>query len=190
MNDNSSNIHIPMSITTAIPMASPAILMEAYPRLRCKLRMATLRKLISIVVGVDAGTGSQQVCHAFTAGFERIVHLRKCQCSISNHCDRPRSVALSLKMLLSAIAHDQLLVPISGATGFESGPGARRAAVQCLGSFIMVRLLVGATGFEPATSSSRTKRATGLRYAPKIHYCQPLTGPDLVSVHRSTKVIK
>ena len=26
---------------------------------------------------------------------------------------------------------------------------------------------VGATGFEPATSSSRTKRATGLRYAPK-----------------------
>ena len=27
---------------------------------------------------------------------------------------------------------------------------------------------VGATGFEPATSSSRTKRATGLRYAPKF----------------------
>ncbi len=27
--------------------------------------------------------------------------------------------------------------------------------------------VVGATGFEPATSSSRTKRATGLRYAPK-----------------------
>ena len=26
--------------------------------------------------------------------------------------------------------------------------------------------VVGATGFEPATSSSRTKRATGLRYAP------------------------
>ena len=29
-----------------------------------------------------------------------------------------------------------------------------------------LRRLVGATGFEPATSSSRTKRATGLRYAP------------------------
>ncbi len=32
---------------------------------------------------------------------------------------------------------------------------------------------VGMTGFEPATSSSRTKRATGLRYIPiagaKIH---------------------
>ena len=27
---------------------------------------------------------------------------------------------------------------------------------------------VGMTGFEPATSSSRTKRATGLRYIPKI----------------------
>ncbi len=28
-------------------------------------------------------------------------------------------------------------------------------------------LFVGMTGFEPATSSSRTKRATGLRYIPK-----------------------
>ncbi len=27
--------------------------------------------------------------------------------------------------------------------------------------------LVGVTGFEPTTSSSRTKRATGLRYTPK-----------------------
>lgn len=27
--------------------------------------------------------------------------------------------------------------------------------------------LVGMTGFEPAASSSRTKRATGLRYIPK-----------------------
>ena len=27
--------------------------------------------------------------------------------------------------------------------------------------------LVGVTGFEPATSSSRTTRATGLRYTPK-----------------------
>ena len=26
------------------------------------------------------------------------------------------------------------------------------------------------TGFEPAASSSRTKRATGLRYIPKIKY--------------------
>src|SRR5687767_14898663 len=29
------------------------------------------------------------------------------------------------------------------------------------------RFLVGMTGFEPAASSSRTKRATGLRYIPK-----------------------
>ena len=28
---------------------------------------------------------------------------------------------------------------------------------------------VGMTGFEPAASSSRTKRATGLRYIPCIH---------------------
>ena len=28
---------------------------------------------------------------------------------------------------------------------------------------------VGATGFEPTTSTSRTWRATGLRYAPKFH---------------------
>ena len=28
--------------------------------------------------------------------------------------------------------------------------------------------MVGATGFEPATSSSRTKRATRLRYAPTL----------------------
>ena len=28
--------------------------------------------------------------------------------------------------------------------------------------------MVGATGFEPATSSSRTKRATKLRYAPTM----------------------
>ena len=31
-----------------------------------------------------------------------------------------------------------------------------------------VRELVGATGFEPATFSSRTRRATKLRYAPKM----------------------
>jgi hypothetical protein len=31
-----------------------------------------------------------------------------------------------------------------------------------------LRLLVGMTGFEPAASSSRTKRATGLRYIPKL----------------------
>jgi hypothetical protein len=31
---------------------------------------------------------------------------------------------------------------------------------------LLRRAKVGATGFEPATSSSRTKRATGLRYAP------------------------
>ena len=31
-----------------------------------------------------------------------------------------------------------------------------------------IRELVGATGFEPATFSSRTRRATKLRYAPKM----------------------
>lgn len=31
----------------------------------------------------------------------------------------------------------------------------------------VVNLFVGATGFEPTTSTSRTWRATGLRYAPK-----------------------
>jgi hypothetical protein len=30
-----------------------------------------------------------------------------------------------------------------------------------------LKKLVGMTGFEPAASSSRTKRATGLRYIPK-----------------------
>ena len=30
-----------------------------------------------------------------------------------------------------------------------------------------IREMVGATGFEPATFSSRTRRATKLRYAPK-----------------------
>ena len=30
--------------------------------------------------------------------------------------------------------------------------------------------MVGVTGFEPATSSSRTKRATKLRYTPKINF--------------------
>jgi hypothetical protein len=30
-------------------------------------------------------------------------------------------------------------------------------------------LLVGMTGFEPAASSSRTKRATGLRYIPLLN---------------------
>src|SRR4051812_47933446 len=30
--------------------------------------------------------------------------------------------------------------------------------------------MVGATGFEPATSCSRSRRATGLRYAPPTHH--------------------
>ena len=39
--------------------------------------------------------------------------------------------------------------------------------------FIFLKL-VGMTGFEPATSSSRTKRATGLRYIPKIYFMTDL----------------
>ena len=30
-------------------------------------------------------------------------------------------------------------------------------------------VLIGMTGFEPAASSSRTKRATGLRYIPQLN---------------------
>ena len=33
--------------------------------------------------------------------------------------------------------------------------------------------LVGVTGFEPATSSSRTKRATKLRHTPMVHKTRP-----------------
>ena len=33
---------------------------------------------------------------------------------------------------------------------------------------------VGMTGFEPATPSSRTKYATGLRYIPKIKFNNPI----------------
>ena len=46
---------------------------------------------------------------------------------------------------------------------------------RLVGRFLMVchsiadpRDMVGATGFEPATFSSRTRRATKLRYAPKM----------------------
>jgi hypothetical protein len=35
---------------------------------------------------------------------------------------------------------------------------------------------VGMTGFEPATSSSRTTRATGLRYIPKNYISEPPSG--------------
>ena len=34
-----------------------------------------------------------------------------------------------------------------------------------------MRVLVGTAGFEPATSSSRTRRATSLRYAPIGRNC-------------------
>lgn len=40
--------------------------------------------------------------------------------------------------------------------------------VGFLCSIIIEAGLVGATGFEPATFSSRTRRATKLRYAPKM----------------------
>ena len=37
---------------------------------------------------------------------------------------------------------------------------------QAAGPGVLMVLMVGATGFEPATSCSRSRRATGLRYAP------------------------
>ncbi len=40
---------------------------------------------------------------------------------------------------------------------------------------IPVTGLVGATGFEPATSCSRSRRATELRYAPLLLCCNNLT---------------
>src|SRR5690348_10224391 len=46
------------------------------------------------------------------------------------------------------------------------------------------RCMVGATGFEPATSCSRSRRATGLRYAPPD---QPLP-KDLVDAPGGTRI--
>src|SRR5690606_12626210 len=47
---------------------------------------------------------------------------------------------------------------------------------------------VGATGFEPATSSSRTKRATGLRYAPKFFPLDAKGGAKIINRDDSSKI--
>ena len=51
----------------------------------------------------------------------------------------------------------------SYAGGYATTEG--RAAISG-GTALHLQLLVGVTGFEPATSSSRTKRATKLRHTP------------------------
>ena len=51
--------------------------------------------------------------------------------------------------------------------GFQSKKTGHRAGFF-KGSLSLSGILVGATGFEPATFSSRTRRATKLRYAPKM----------------------
>ena len=37
---------------------------------------------------------------------------------------------------------------------------------------------IGAAGFEPATSCSQSRHATGLRHAPSVLYCNNLTTPN------------
>ena len=60
----------------------------------------------------------------------------------------------------------------------SSGPALNRKspcnAKHCRGSSYEV----GATGFEPATSCSRSRRATGLRYAPIDSKGEPVSPPD------------
>ena len=52
---------------------------------------------------------------------------------------------------------------VERATGIEPASGAWKAPVLPLN---YARIVVGATGFEPATSCSQSKRATKLRHAP------------------------
>ena len=48
------------------------------------------------------------------------------------------------------------------------GPSeGRRPMTEAPGDFVTGSFLVGTAGFEPATSSSRTMRATKLRHVPK-----------------------
>ncbi len=47
--------------------------------------------------------------------------------------------------------------------------------------------LVGVTGFEPATSSSRTKRATKLRHTPWLTKAYPTQAKTGKSYHRQTR---
>lgn len=51
----------------------------------------------------------------------------------------------------------------SQAATFALGDGV---AVAIIVALTCINVLVGVTGFEPATSSSRTKRATKLRHTP------------------------
>ena len=59
-----------------------------------------------------------------------------------------------------------------GPTVFKTVPGAGRDRSPCM---------VGAAGFEPATSCSQSRRATGLRYAPLI-YLVPDAGIEPATV--------
>ena len=69
------------------------------------------------------------------------------------------------------------------ATGRQKGPSARTTPVpkreKAPTTQNVVEALfnsVGATGFEPATSCSRSRRATGLRYAPKNELSPSIRG--------------
>ena len=81
-------------------------------------------------------------------------------------------------------AHKERIVPReSGGEGSGSGTRGKTEAKfykdervdDPSSSLLMVRAeqqtIVGATGFEPATSWSQTKRSTGLSYAPLLHEC-------------------
>jgi hypothetical protein len=59
--------------------------------------------------------------------------------------------------------------------GSDDGPSACRAVAR---RWRAERSMVGATGFEPATSSSRTKRSTRLSHAPtaEIRHCTRIGG--------------
>ena len=58
----------------------------------------------------------------------------------------------------------------------------RLLRVRSLMSKLMVLLIVGVAGFEPTTSSSRTKRATKLRHTP----CA--AGDSIASTHRREEI--
>ncbi len=54
-------------------------------------------------------------------------------------------------------------------SGYKKEKTRRQEVLRFLlaGKIFFIDEKVGVTGFEPAASSSRTKRATGLRYTPK-----------------------